>query len=185
MSFLYDLQQNEICKKCTSSNSFSCFTLEMNCSALHVFIHKIWKWHEWICTKEVQKEFINIYYANYIWLQGNYYLGKNILCKVKENSRMFTNYYLVLFDKFKKRGGKCQGRTGRRKKGASAWKRRNSFCWKDFQNGRTMLFEKQRIHLIALWFKSFCLTCPQRIVTHSGCWIRNENFSYSFATVRP
>ena len=75
-----------------SSNSFSCFTLEMNCSALHVFIHKIWKWHEWICTKEVQKEFINIYYANYIWLQGNYYLGKNILCKVKENSRMFTNY---------------------------------------------------------------------------------------------
>ena len=107
-----------------------------------------------------------------------------------QSQRKFTHVhqldiYLVLFDKFKKRGGKCQGRTRRGKKGASAWKRRNSFCWKDFQNGRTMLFQKQRIHLIALWFKSFCLTCPQRIVTHSGCWIRNENFSFSFATVRP
>ena len=134
--------------------------------------------------KEVQKEFINIYYANYIWLQGNYYLGKNILCKVKENSRMFTNY-LVLFDKFKKRGGKCQGRTRRGKKGASAWKRRNSFLLKRFSKWADNAVWKQRIHLIALWFKSFCLTCLQQILTHGGCWIRNENLSFSFATVRP
>ena len=60
--------------------------------------------------KEVQKEFVNIYYANYIWLHGSnvlFWQKQIYTSKVKEKSRLFTNS-LVLFDKFKKRGGKCQ-----------------------------------------------------------------------------
>ena len=52
-------------------------------------------------------------------------MAKTFCAKSKKIHACSPTIYLVLFDKFKKRGGKCQGRTGRRKKGASAWKRRN------------------------------------------------------------